>query len=105
MLLASTNTPLAARRTGSNAMTRTMPRMTNLFRQLGLDSNEQAIAEFIQTHQLGVDVAIADAPFWNDAQRQFLAEQLKVDGHWSNTVDQLSESLHEDAVKEHSGLR
>jgi hypothetical protein len=73
--------------------------MTNLFRQLGLDSDEQAIAEFIQTHQLAADVALADAPFWTEAQRQFLAEKLRADAEWAITVDQLSESLHEDAVK------
>lgn len=80
-------------------MSRTTPRMTNLFRQLGLASDAQAIAEFIQTHQLAVDVALADAPFWTEAQRQFLAEKLRADAEWAITVDQLSESLHEDAVE------
>lgn len=80
-------------------MNRTTPRMTNLFRQLGLASDEQAIAEFIQTHQLAADVALADAPFWTEAQRQFLAEKLKADADWAITVDQLSESLHEDGVR------
>jgi hypothetical protein len=79
--------------------------MTNLFRQLGLDSHEQAIAEFIHTHQLEADIGIADASFWNTAQRQFLAEQLKADSSWSTIVDQLSESLHEDAVKARTGLK
>lgn len=78
---------------------RTTPRMSNLFRQLGLDSHEEAIAEFISTHQLEVGKNIVDAPFWNEGQRQFLAEQLKADAPWSTPVDQLSESLHEDAVK------
>ena len=45
------------------------------------------------------DVDVVDAPYWSDAQRQFLAEQLKADASWSIVVDQLSESLHEDAVR------
>ena len=81
-----------------------VPQMTNLFLQLGLDASALAIAGFIQSHQLGADTAIADAPYWNDAQRQFLAEQLKADAVWAVIVDQLSESLHEDAVRRRTGL-
>ena len=86
-------------------MDETLPRMTNLFLQLGLDSSAHAIAGFIQSHQLGADTAIADAPYWNDAQRQFLAEQIKADAAWSTVVDQLNEALHEDAVRQQAQLR
>lgn len=86
-------------------MSATTPRMTNLFRQLGLDADEQAIADFIHAHQLEADVRLTDAPFWSDAQRQFLLEQLRADNHWSTIVDQLNESLHEDAVKVSAGLK
>ncbi|MGG4773734.1 DUF2789 domain-containing protein [Alcaligenaceae bacterium 429] len=85
-------------------MTSTTPRMTNLFLQLGLDASEQAIADFIITHQLPADTYISDAPYWDEGQRQFLAEQLKSDGAWAIIVDQLNESLHEDAVKKITGL-
>ncbi|MCW5579727.1 MAG: DUF2789 domain-containing protein [Luteimonas sp.] len=85
-------------------MDETEPRMRNLFLQLGLDADEQAIARFIGTHQLPADVPVSDAPFWNDGQRQFLAEQLMIDAKWSTIVDQLNESLHEDAVKRQTGL-
>ncbi|NLJ51384.1 MAG: DUF2789 domain-containing protein [Alcaligenaceae bacterium] len=81
-----------------------IPRMTNLFLQLGLDASEEAIAEFIGKHQLEADVDIADAPFWTEAQRQFITEKLASDGAWAIIVDQLSESLHEDAVKRQTGL-
>ncbi len=84
-------------------MNNAVVRMTNLFLQLGLDSSEQDIADFIQTHQLASDVDLVDAPYWNDGQRQFLAEQLKADASWSLVVDQLSEALHEDAVRRQSG--
>lgn len=75
------------------------PRMTNLFRQLGLDSDAAAIARFIKTHQLPTGVRLSEAPYWNDAQRQFLSEELKEDAEWAIVVDQLNESLHEDAVR------
>lgn len=80
------------------------PRMTNLFLQLGLDASEQAIADFIRAHQLPADVDVLDAPFWSAAQRQLLSEQLKADANWSIVVDQLSESMHEDAVKRQMGI-
>lgn len=81
-------------------MNNSVVRMSNLFLQLGLDASDQAIADFIRAHQLPADVALVDAPCWNEAQRQFLAEQLSADAAWSLVVDQLSESLHEDAVRQ-----
>ena len=76
-------------------MDNTQVRMTNLFLQLGLDSSAEAIAEFIRTHQLPADVRITEAPFWSESQRQLLED----DARWAIVVDQLNESLHEDAVK------
>ena len=70
--------------------------MTRLFQQLGLASDEAAIAEFIGTHQLAKGVHISDAEFWTPSQRQFLAEALDADALWTTTVDQLNEALHED---------
>lgn len=81
------------------------PRMTNLFLQLGLDADAASIAQFIRTHQLPADVRLADAPYWNDAQRQFLSEEIREDAEWAIVVDQLNESLHEDAVKASTGLQ
>lgn len=80
-------------------MSQTRPRMTNLFEQLGLDSSETAIAQFIESHQLDADTLISQAPYWSESQRQFLAEKIQSDGEWSLVVDQLNESLHEDSVK------
>lgn len=85
-------------------MITTEPRMTNLFLQLGLDASAEAIAAFIQAHQLPTDVALVDAPYWNDGQRQFLAEQLKSDADWAIIVDELSEALHEAAVRRQTGV-
>lgn len=80
-------------------MSNVRPRMTNLFEQLGLDSTEQGIAQFIEAHQLDADTLIADADFWTEGQRQFLIEKIKSDGEWAIIVDQLNESLHEDSVR------
>ena len=73
--------------------------MTNLFLQLGLPAGKPAIAAFIEDHQLPEQTALVDAPFWNDAQRQFLREELREDADWAIVVDELSEALHADAVK------
>ena len=75
--------------------------MTNLFLQLGLPADKPAIAAFIEDHQLPEQTALVDAPFWNDAQRQFLREELREDADWAIVVDELSEALHADAVKAH----
>jgi len=85
-------------------MITTEPRMTNLFLQLGLDASAEGIAQFIAGHQLATDVEVADAPYWSDAQRQFLAESLQADAAWSTVVDELNEALHEEAVKAATGL-
>ena len=85
-------------------MNNAVVRMTNLFLQLGLESGDAAIAEFISSHQLPADVSLVDAPYWNESQRQFLSDQIKADAPWSIVVDQLNESLHEDAVKAATGL-
>ena len=79
-------------------MTQVRPRMTHLFAQLGLDSSAEGIAQFIHEHQLPKDVNLMEAPYRSDAQRQFLAEKIASDGEWAIVVDQLNESLHEDAT-------
>lgn len=75
-------------------MSNVRPRMPHLFQQLGLQDSEEAIAQFIATHQLSRGTQISDADFWTDSQRQFLAEKLKSDGEWAIVVDQLNEVLH-----------
>lgn len=79
-------------------MSYVVPRMTNLFEQLGLDSSAAAIAQFIESHQLNANVLIHDAEFWTESQRQFILEKMKSDGEWTTVIDQLNEALHEDSV-------
>lgn len=66
-------------------MDETEPTMTNLFLQLGLAADAPSIAGFIARHQLPADVRISEAPYWNDGQRQFLAEQLGADANAAST--------------------
>jgi len=74
--------------------------MTHLFQQLGLDASAEGIATFIHEHQLHKDLTLLDAPYWSEAQRQFLSEKIASDGEWAIVVDQLNESLHENATSE-----
>ena len=80
-------------------MSNVRPRMTNLFEQLGLDSSDEAIAQFIAAHQLPAETKITEAGFWTESQHQKKKKKLKSDGSWAIVVDQLNESLHEDSVK------
>lgn len=68
--------------------------MKNLFAQLGLASDPDAIERFIATHSpLPESVELADAPFWTTAQSAFLREEILEDADWAEVVDQLNASL------------
>lgn len=73
------------------------PTFTQLFEQLGLDSGETEIEQFIKTHQISADTNIVDASFWNDGQKQFLRQKLLADDHWAPLVDELNQQLHQDS--------
>jgi hypothetical protein len=68
--------------------------MRTLFAQLGLDNNDQAMAQFIRQHKLSAGTAIQDAPFWNRSQASFLRESLKEDAEWCEIIDELNTLLH-----------
>ncbi len=76
-------------------MDTTAQTLTTLFDQLGLDSSEAAIEQFIQTHRLPAEVKISDAGFWSEGQRAFLKEAYKTDNHWNPIVDDLNALLHD----------
>ncbi len=67
--------------------------LRTLFEQLGLPSGNDDIAAFIRDHQLAKGEKIAKAPFWTEAQANFLAESLKRDADWAIQVDELAVSL------------
>lgn len=68
--------------------------LNNLFMQLGLESSDAGIAEFIETHQLAKGVDLEHAPFWNEAQIHFITESREEDADWAELVDELDTLLH-----------
>jgi diphthamide synthase (EF-2-diphthine--ammonia ligase) len=68
--------------------------MADLFRQLGLPSDAQAIDAFIRQHQ-GVcrQHTLVAAPLWNDSQRQFLKEAIAQDSDWAIVAEKLTSQL------------
>jgi len=71
-----------------------MHTMNNLFAQLGLPSDAAAIDSFIAEHApLASGIELADAPFWTEAQANFLREEIHEDADWAEIVDQLDTRL------------
>lgn len=67
---------------------------SELFAQLGLDADADAIEKFLSEHSpLNENIELADAPFWNSSQAQFLREALSADSDWAETVDALNLAL------------
>lgn len=67
----------------------------NLFTQLGLASDDAAIAHFIKTQcTLASNVALSEASFWTPAQAAFLHEEMLKDADWAEVIDQLNAELH-----------
>lgn len=69
--------------------------LKDLFDQLGLESDEASIDEFIANHQLPNEIKLIDAEFWTPPQAKFLQEELRFDAEWAPVVDELNERLHE----------
>ncbi|RMQ42627.1 hypothetical protein ALQ04_03541 [Pseudomonas cichorii] len=68
--------------------------LPNLFAQLGLDSDEDSIQNFVANHSLPDDVKLIDAEFWTPQQARFLKEELREDADWAPVVDELNVLLH-----------
>lgn len=77
-------------------MDTTQHNLETLFAQLGLDNDEGSITAFIESNKpLDKDLAIYDAPFWNEAQAAFLQESVEEDSDWAIIVDHLAALLRE----------
>ncbi|WP_153112047.1 DUF2789 domain-containing protein [Propionivibrio limicola] len=62
--------------------------LSDLFRQLGLPDDESNIENFIATHRpLPGQISLADAPFWNASQAQFLREEIAENADWAELID------------------
>lgn len=67
--------------------------LPELFAQLGLPSEPAAIDQFIASHPLADGVALYRAPFWTEAQRTFLKEEIIEDADWAAVIDELNSRL------------
>lgn len=72
----------------------TTPTLATLFEQLGLDSDDASIDEFVVQHQLPDEIKLSDADFWTPQQARFLKEELREDAEWAPIVDELNVLLH-----------
>lgn len=69
-------------------------RFSDLFAQLGLPSDGDAIEAFLRRHgPLPDDMPLADAPFWTPAQASLLRTEVLEDADWAVVVDQLNLAL------------
>lgn len=69
-------------------------RFTDLFAQLGLASEPDAIEQFLHKHApLAAELRLSEAPFWTPAQAALLRESLRADADWAEVVDQLNAAL------------
>ena len=56
--------------------------LETLFQTLGLASDEKDMDLFVDHHQLDAGVKLENAPFWNDEQRQILANYKSTNEEW-----------------------
>ncbi|WP_043317526.1 DUF2789 domain-containing protein [Microbulbifer sp. HZ11] len=63
--------------------------LNDLFAQLGLGSDNDAIEDFLSRHHLAGEEKLAGATFWSDSQRKFLREAILEDSDWCEIVDEL----------------
>ena len=68
--------------------------INDLFAQLGLDSSDEAINNFIEKNKLAKDEALINSSIWNDKQRMFLQEEWKRDAVWVEIIDELNVRMH-----------
>ncbi len=68
--------------------------LETLFQTLGLASDEKDMDFFVDHHQLDTSVKLENAPFWNDEQRQTLANYKSTSEEWAIIIDLFDELLH-----------
>ena len=75
-------------------MDTTQVSMNQLFAQLGLPDDDEAICAFIRANRpLPMSVPLPDASFWTPAQAALIRQKLSDDGEWAVVVDTLSAQL------------
>jgi len=69
--------------------------LASLFDQLGLESTDQAIEDFINRNKLlPGHVDLYKANLWSASQASFLKQAKDDDADWAEIVDQLNTLLH-----------
>lgn len=68
--------------------------INDLFAQLGLDSSDKDIDNFIEANKLSADEELVNAKIWSDKQRMFLQEEWKRDAVWVEIIDELNVRMH-----------
>lgn len=77
-------------------MEKNVHRFAELFESLGLASDDESIAQFLERHSpLDSHVKLEDATFWTQSQSTALRKCLEIDSDWAGIVDQLNLALHE----------
>jgi len=69
------------------------PNLTDLFKQLGLSSEELHMNRFIERHQINSHADLLNAIFWTSDQRDFLREAIQEDSEWAEIVDEFANLL------------
>ncbi len=66
----------------------------SLFVQLGLNSSNEAITDFIHSHRLKGNESLDEAEFWTPGQAEFIRESWLTDSDWVGVIEQLNIELH-----------
>jgi hypothetical protein len=75
-------------------MERFFHRLSELFSQLGLPSDERGIQNFLMTHfPLDPHTPLTEAHFWSIEQANLLQEKILEDADWVALIDQLDTAL------------
>lgn len=67
--------------------------LSDLFAQLGLPSDDDAVEGFLERHHLSGEEHLSEAPFWSDGQREFMEQAILDDSDWCEAVDELDTLL------------
>lgn len=71
--------------------------MNDLFAQLGLDSSDEAIDDFVAKNKLAADEKLVESDVWDEKQRMFLQEEWQKDAAWVELIDELNVRMHPSA--------
>ena len=67
--------------------------INDLFKQLGLDSSDEAIEAFVAKHKPIDAAGVTKASIWSESQQAFLADAHQNDAAWAVAIDDLNARL------------